>query len=149
MSKSEIEKFFSDDDDFLGFGRNTHLVASDEDDSNEVEEVEGQLSIDMYQTDSDIVVKAPVAGVNPDDLEINVTEDSISIRGKRHEEHEEKRDNYIVRECYWGSFARTQPLPVAVLADKADASINKKGVLTIRVPKAVKNKGKNIRVKSE
>ncbi|HRY59975.1 MAG TPA: Hsp20/alpha crystallin family protein [Patescibacteria group bacterium] len=147
MSKSEIEKFFSDDDDFLGFGRNTHLVASDDD--TDVEEPEGQLSIDMYQTDNDVVIKAPVAGVDPEDLEINVNEDSVYIRGKRHEDRKEVGDDYVIRECYWGSFARSQPLPVAVLADKADASINKKGVLTIRIPKAVKNKGKTIKVKAE
>lgn len=145
--KSEIEKFFSDDDDF--FGPNTRLVAGD--DNGELEEdFEGQLSIDMYQTDKEVVVKAPVAGVNPEDLDIAVTEDMVHIRGKRHEEHKEERGNFIVRECYWGSFSRSQSLPVPVLADKADASINKKGVLTIRVPKAItKEKSKSIRVRSE
>jgi len=143
MLKSEIEKFFSDDDDLLGFGSNTQLIANDE------REMEGQLSIDMYQTDDEIVIKAPVAGVDPDDLEISVTEDMVNIRGHRKEEHKQETKEYYLNECYWGTFSRSQSLPMPVLAEKAEASINKKGVLTIRVPKASKGKGKVLRIKSE
>ena len=148
MLKSEIEKFFSDDDDFGNIGSsrsNTRLIANDEDDA----ESEGQLSIDMYQTDSELVIKAPVAGVDPSDLEVSVTEDMVHIRGHRKEEHREESKDFFLNECYWGSFSRSQSLTVAVLADKAEASINKKGVLTIRVPTASKAKGKVLRVKSE
>lgn len=148
MLKSEIEKFFSDeDDDFLGRA-NTQLVASDDNDLSN-DEFEGQLSIDMYQTDDDLIIKAPVAGVDPDDLEVSVTEDSFSIRGKRHDEHKEKGNNYFVHECYWGSFSRKESLPVPVIAEKAEASLNKKGVLTVRVPKASKGKSKTLKIKSE
>lgn len=143
--RSEIEKFFSDDDDF--FSSNTSLIASGDED--ESEEFEGQLSIDMYQTSDEIVLKAPVAGVDPDDLDISVTEDMVTIRGKRHEEKEESKEGYLVRECYWGSFSRSQSLPVPVIADKADAHISKKGILTIRVPKAHKTKNKTLKVRSE
>jgi HSP20 family protein len=145
MLKSEIEKFFSDDDDFGSFGRNTQLLANDEGE----EETEGQLSIDMYQTDDDIVVKAPVAGVDPEELEISVTEDMVHIKGHRKEEHREESKDFFLNECYWGSFSRSQSLPVPVIAEKADASINKKGVLTIRIPKANKTKSKILRIKSE
>jgi len=148
MLKSEIEKFFSDaDDDFLS-GKNTELLASDDNDLME-EEFEGQLSIDMYQTDDDLIIKAPVAGVDPADLEVSVMEDSFSIKGKRQDEHKEKGDNYFVHECYWGTFSRKESLPVPVLAEKAEASLNKKGVLTIRVPKASKGKSKTLKIKAE
>ncbi|MDD5731420.1 MAG: Hsp20/alpha crystallin family protein [Patescibacteria group bacterium] len=147
MLKSEIEKFFSDEDDFLG-GNNTELVASDDNDLMS-DELEGQLSIDMYQTDDDLIIKAPVAGVDPNDLEVSVTEDSFVIRGKRHDEHKQEKGNYFVHECYWGSFSRSESLPVPVVAEKAEASINKKGVLTIRVPKSSKGKSKTLKIKTE
>lgn len=147
MLKSEIEKFFSDEDDFLGQG-NTSLVAGDDNDLLD-EEFEGQLSIDMYQTDDDLIIKAPVAGVDPEDLEVSVTEDSFSIKGKRHDEHKKEKGDFFVHECYWGSFSRRESLPVNVIAEKAEASLNKKGVLTIRVPKASKNKSKTLKIKSE
>uniref|UniRef100_A0A7C4R479 Hsp20/alpha crystallin family protein n=1 Tax=candidate division CPR3 bacterium TaxID=2268181 RepID=A0A7C4R479_UNCC3 len=140
--RSEIEKFFSDDD-FGSFGSNTKLIANDE------EETEGQLSIDMYQTDDDVVVKAPVAGVDPGELEISVTEDMVHIKGHRKEEHKEETKDYFLSECYWGSFSRSQSLPVPVIAEKAEASINKKGVLTIKIPKANKSKSKILKIKSE
>lgn len=147
MLKSEIEKFFSDEDDFLG-SANTRLVAGDDNELME-SEFEGQLSIDMYQTDDDLIIKAPVAGVDPDDLEVSITEDSFSIRGKRHDEHKQEKGDYFVHECYWGSFSRKETLPVNVLAEKAEASLNKKGVLTIRVPKSSKGKTKTLKIKSE
>ena len=148
MLKSEIERFFSDaDDDFLS-SNNTELVASDDNDLLD-EEFEGQLSIDMYQTDDDLIIKAPVAGVDPADLEVSVTEDSFSIKGRRHDEHRQEKGNYFVHECYWGSFSRKEPLPVNVIAEKAEASLNKKGILTIRVPKASKGKDKTLKIKSE
>lgn len=147
MLKSEIEKFFSDEDDFLS-SANTELIAGDDNDLLS-DEFEGQLSIDMYQTDDDLVIKAPVAGVDPADLEVAVTEDSFSIKGKRHDEHRQERGNYFIHECYWGSFSRKESLPVPVVAEKAEASLNKKGVLTIRVPKASKGKIKTLKIKSE
>jgi len=147
MLKSEIEKFFSDEDDFLG-GANTQLIASDDDDLSS-DEFEGQLSIDMYQNDDDLIIKAPVAGVDPADLEVSVTEDSFSIKGKRHDEHKQEKGNYFTHECYWGSFSRSESLPVSVVAEKAEASLNKKGVLTIRVPKASKGKSKTLKIKAE
>lgn len=147
MLKSEIEKFFSDEDDFLG-GANTELITGDDEDLLS-DEFEGQLSVDIYQTDRDLIIKAPVAGVDPDDLEVSITEDSFSIRGKRHDEHKQEKGNYFTHECYWGSFSRSETLPIPVHAEKAEASINKKGVLTIRVPKMTESKGKTLKIKTE
>jgi HSP20 family protein len=147
MLKSEIERFFSDDDDFLS-GANTELIASDDNDISG-DEFEGQLSIDMHQTDDYLIITAPVAGVDADDLEVSVTEDSFSIKGRRHDEHKKERGEFFVHECYWGSFSRKGSLPVSVVAEKAEASLNKKGVLTIRVPKASKGKSKTLKIKAE
>jgi len=80
MAKSEIEKFFQT---MMIFGfRQKHASFVAADDEAEIEEAEGQLSIDMYQTDSDVVIKAPVAGVDPDDLDINVTEEFCIYKRK-------------------------------------------------------------------
>lgn len=100
---------------------------------------DGQLSVDVYETDKDIIIKSTIAGVKPEDLDISIHNDMLTIRGKR--EHEEKieKENYFYRECYWGNFSRSIILPVDVLAEKIDATI-KNGVLTVVLPKAKKTK---------
>lgn len=99
------------------------------------EEVEGQLSVDVFQSGDAIVVKSTIAGVHPDDLELFLNRDMLTIRGKRaHEEKVEDRD-FFLRECYWGKFSRTIILPSDVKAEEAKASL-KDGVLTIVLPKA-------------
>jgi len=144
MVKSEIEKFFSDEDD-----RNTELLVEDDWTENEDDNDEGgQLSIDMYQTGGEVIVKAPVAGVKEEDLEVSVTEDTVSIRGHRKKEVEEKHGDYFTHECYWGSFSRVHSLPVPVIAEKAEATL-KNGLLTIRIPKAKTAKGKTLKIKIE
>lgn len=145
MSRSEIEKFFSDEDDVLS-DRNTHLVASD--DWSDDDFMEGQLSLDMYQTDNEVVIKAPIAGVRKDDIEVVVTDDAVSIKGKREREVEERKDNFFLHECYWGSFSRSQALPAQVVSEKAEATL-KDGVLTIRVPKSHKGKSRALKIKTE
>lgn len=112
------------------------------------EDYEGQLAIDAYQTDDDIVIKAPIAGVQPEDLEVSVTDEMVSVKGERHDEMAATRDNYFCQECYWGSFSRSYVLPVAVDADKAEASL-KHGVLTIRIPKLEKSRARSIKVIAE
>ena len=113
-----------------------------------MEETEGQLAVDVYQTDDDVVIKAPIAGVRPEDLEISITDEVVTIKGERKELEEISRENYLCQECYWGSFARAYVLPVAVVGDKAQASL-KNGILTIKIPKQEKTKAKTIQVKTE
>lgn len=99
------------------------------------DEVEGQLSVDVFQTEEAIVVKSTIAGVHPNDLELFLNRDMLTIRGKRaHEEKVEDKD-FFLRECYWGKFSRTIILPSDVKADETKASL-KDGVLTIVLPKA-------------
>lgn len=96
---------------------------------------EGQLTVDVYQTPDTIVVKSTIAGVKPEDLDVSITNDMVTIRGTRRHDEEVTEGDYFYRECYWGSFSRSIILPVDIIAEKADASL-KDGILTIRIPKA-------------
>lgn len=116
--------------------------------SDWMQDYEGQLAIDAYETDDSVVVKAPIAGVKPEDLEISITDEAVSVKGQRKEENEIVRDNYLAQECYWGNFSRTYNLPIAVDSEKAKASL-KHGILTIKIPKLEKSKRKIIKVKAE
>lgn len=108
-------------------------------------EAEGQLTIDVYQTPSEIIIKSTIAGVNPSDLDVTITNDMVTIKGKREKDEEIQTDDYYYQECYWGSFSRSVILPVDVEAEKAEASM-KNGILTIRLPKIEKIKTKKIKV---
>jgi len=107
---------------------------------------EGQLTIDVYQTDNDIVIKSTIAGVKPEDLDVSINNDMVTIRGDRKNEEKVEGENYYYQECYWGMFSRSVILPVEVLADKAEAAM-KNGILTIRLPKADTTKTKRIQVR--
>jgi len=109
-------------------------------------DVEGQLTIDVYQTESDIVIKSTIAGVKPEDLDVAINNDMVTIRGERKNEEMVGSENYYYQECYWGSFSRSVVLPVDIISEKAEASL-KNGILTIRLPKADTNKIKKIQVR--
>ncbi len=117
-----------------------------EQDENWAGDQEGQLTIDVYQTDSEIVIKSTIAGVKPEDLDVSINNDMVTIRGDRKNEEVVDTENYYYQECYWGTFSRSVILPVEVLADKAEASM-KNGILTIRLPKADTTKSKKIQVR--
>ncbi len=108
---------------------------------------EGELPVDMYQTNDAIVIRALVAGVSPNDLDIAITRDMVTIRGRRDEYQESADDNYYHRELFGGSFTRTLLLPEEVVIDEAEAQ-EKHGLLEIRLPKLDKNRSTQLRVKS-
>ena len=114
-----------------------------------MEEFEGQLAIDVYQTADTVVVKAPVAGVKPEDLDVSITEEMVTIRGERHDQSTEHVEGYLVQECYWGPFSRSYALPVAVDSEKAVAKLGDAGILTITIPKAAKARTRSLTVVSE
>ena len=124
----------------------------DEDDAltsvwaDEESEPEGELTVDVYQTPDAIVIKSMVAGVRPEDLDISITRDVVSIHGHREEERVAKDDDYFARELYWGSFSRTVQLPEEIDVDKADA-IQKHGLLILKLPKLDKKKQSKLKVK--
>ncbi len=99
------------------------------------EEIEGQLSVDVFQQDDKIVVKSTIAGVDPSNLEIFLNRDMLTIKGKRHLDEKVEQKDFFIRECYWGKFSRTIILPSDVKTEEAKASL-KDGVLTIVMPKA-------------
>lgn len=107
---------------------------------------EGQLTIDVYQTDDDIVIKSTIAGVKPEDLDVNINNDMVTIRGERKLEEQVDPENYYYQECYWGPFSRSVILPVEIIAEKAEATM-KNGILTIRLPKADTTKTRRIQVR--
>ncbi|MBI2623568.1 MAG: Hsp20/alpha crystallin family protein [Candidatus Liptonbacteria bacterium] len=112
------------------------------------DEPEGQLTIDVYQTPSEIVIESTIAGVNPEDLDIDVTNDSVTIRGARKREKEVKDEDYFYRECYWGRFSRSVILPQEINPEDAEVSF-KNGILSIRLPKLVRRKSKKLKIKAE
>ncbi len=107
---------------------------------------EGQLTVDVYQTPDEIVIKSIVAGVNPTDLDVSITRDMVTIRGKRDEVQEVSDENYFHQELYWGGFSRTILLPAEIEVEEAQAS-EKHGLLTIRLPKIDKEKQTKLKVK--
>lgn len=107
----------------------------------------GALAIDSWQTDDEVVVRAPLAGVKPEDLDLTITENLVTIKGSRHDESQVSRGNFFVQECYWGSFERTYKLPASVDAERAKANL-KNGILTIHLPKLEQSKKKSIAVEA-
>jgi HSP20 family protein len=105
-----------------------------------------QLTVDVYQTDGDILIRALVAGVRPEDLDIAITRDMVTIEGKRVEQKEVNEEGYVYRELYWGSFARTIVLPAEVDVDMAEAA-EKHGLLTIKLPKINKDRQTKLKVR--
>lgn len=127
--------------------RDTEKLVNKEKDSKWDEDQEAELTIDLYQTNSEIIVQAMIAGVHPDNLTINITRDSITIQGKREENQSISRENYFVQELFWGTFSRTIALPEEVNPEEAEA-IEKHGLLIIKLPKIDKNKETKLKVKS-
>ena len=113
---------------------------------NDEDLVEGALTIDVYQTDNDIVIVSTIAGVTSKDLDVSITNDMVTISGERKNLTKIKQENYFYQECYWGPFSRSVILPIDVDAEKSAAEL-KDGVLTITLPKSEKVKIKKIPIK--
>lgn len=109
---------------------------------------EGELPIDMYQTGENIVIRALVAGVDPDDLDIGITRDMVTIKGKREEYKESADEDYFHRELFWGGFTRAILLPEEILIDEAEAR-EKHGLLEIILPKVDKDRSTQLKVKTK
>lgn len=103
---------------------------------------EGQLTIDVFQNNEEFVIKSAVAGISAGDLDIDIHDDMVIIRGTRQKDEEVSESDYLYQECFWGAFSRTVILPEAIDSERAKARL-KNGVLTIRLPKvsrAIKRK---------
>ena len=113
----------------------------------EEENEEAELTVDVYQTSTDIIIQTMVAGVKPEDLELTIARNMITIRGKREDSRTINEEDYFTKELYWGNFSRTILLPQEVEPEEAEA-IEKHGLLTIKLQKIDKEKKTNIKVKS-
>jgi HSP20 family protein len=106
------------------------------------------LAVDMYETDDAIIVKTAVPGIKPEDLDVSIVGDTLTIRGETKAEGEVKKENYIRRERRCGSFCRSLTVPLSVMADEAEAEFEN-GILTLTLPKAEEVKPKVIKVKAK
>jgi len=108
---------------------------------------EGELSVDVYQTPTEIVVKAMISGVKPEDLNISISREMVTIRGKREETEVVSGADYFQRELYWGAFSKTILLPAEVEPEEAEA-IERHGLLTLHLPKIDRQRVQKLKVKS-
>ncbi len=112
------------------------------------DETEGRLTVDVYQEGDDIIVQSTVAGVTPDELDIHITNESVTIKGQREKVEQIADKDYFYQECFWGRFSRSVILPAEVDPEKSTATV-KNGVLTIRMPKLNRQRAKKVKVKSD
>ena len=113
----------------------------------EEENEEAELAVDVYQNGADIIIQTMVAGVRPEDLELSIARDMVTIRGKREETRNVDEENYFIKELYWGKFSRTISLPQEVEPEEAEAT-EKHGLITIRLQKVDKQKRSSLKIKS-
>jgi HSP20 family protein len=102
-------------------------------------------AVDIHETDQEIVLKADLPGLNPNEVDIRVEDNTLFLKGERKMEKETKEENYHRIERSYGSFARSFILPRTVTADKISADY-KNGVLSVTMPKREESKPKQIRV---
>lgn len=114
----------------------------------EDEDEEGELAMDVYQTPDDIIVQAVIAGVKPEDVDVSITRDAITIKGKRQDSRRIEQEDFFHQELYWGYFSRTVILPQEIDVDSAEAT-TKNGILTIKLPRLDKKRTQKLKVKEE
>lgn len=115
------------------------------DDTEDIEDQDGELALDVIETPDAIIVKTMTAGVKKDDIEIGLTRDHITIRGKRHAEKSLDNHDYHYRELYWGTFSRSIDLPAEIDIDAAKAN-EEHGLLTITLPKIDRNRQAKVKI---
>jgi HSP20 family protein len=151
MAKSKEEKIKENEEAFakMAEAKDSELeVKSNEEEVGSFLDEEGQLTVDVYEDGDEIVVESTVAGVDPNDLEINITSESVTIKGKRERQRRIEEKNYFYQECFWGTFSRSVILPEEVDPDKSEAKLADNRILTIRMPKLKRKKPKKMQVKT-
>lgn len=119
----------------------TQTQQPDTADKNNLFNPDGELVVDVFETHSDFVVLAAIAGVQIKDLDISVEKEMMVIRGHRQDPHGDPEKKYFYQECYWGSFSRKIVLPENIDTEAAQAAMDK-GMLTIKIPKIDNGGGK-------
>jgi HSP20 family protein len=110
------------------------------------EQLDGELAVDVLNTEDAILIKAMIAGVRPNDIDIDITRDMVTIKAKREEEREYSDTSYFQKELFWGAFSRKILLPEEIDVDQAEAK-EKNGLLVITLPKVDKNKKTKLQVR--
>ena len=144
LMEDELTAAFLGEEDLVQAQDPQQPIAA-EDEWDEEEAVPGQLAVDVYETKEKLVVKARTAGVNKNDLDVSISDNTLSIRGTLNAGYEEDVENYHLQECYWGEFSRSLVLPIPVKEDEIEAVL-KDGVLTISFTKVKQDSVKKIQV---
>lgn len=154
LMEDELTAAFLGDDEFAGESSpvQTQQAADEsagpvgsEEEWEEDDQVPGQLAVDVFETKEKLIVKARTAGVNKQDLDVSISDNTLSIRGTLSAGTEEQAENYFVQECYWGEFSRSIALPVPVKEEEIEAVL-KDGVLTISFTKVKQDTVKKIQI---
>ncbi|PJA92548.1 MAG: hypothetical protein CO133_02610, partial [Candidatus Komeilibacteria bacterium CG_4_9_14_3_um_filter_37_5] len=137
-------------DDFFSTVASKQKIKEKQPEENwlEEEEYDGQLSVDVFENNNCIVIKLTIAGVKPEDVDISINNEMVTIKGRRRQEEEVAAENYYYQECYWGGFSRSIILPTEIQPEKVEATL-KNGVLKVVLPKAIQSKEVSIRVKGD
>lgn len=143
---SEEEEVIDDETEYVSDSEENIMSDQEAEYVSEEDDVEGALTIDVYQTDNDIVIVSTIAGVTSKDLDVSITNDMVTISGQRKNLSKVRQENYFYQECYWGGFSRSVILPIDVDAEKANAEL-KDGVLVVTLPKSEKVKSKKIPIR--
>jgi HSP20 family protein len=143
--EDELTAAFLGDEDLSASTNDDDQASSATEEWDEEETVPGQLALDVYETKEKLIVKARTAGVNKDDLDVSISDNTLTVKGTLSAGSEEEVDNYFVQECYWGEFSRSITLPVAVKEDHIQAEL-KDGVLTVKFNKVKQDTVKKIQI---
>jgi HSP20 family protein len=147
LMEDELSAAFLGDDLAVEGMEQTEEIANAQ--SNEWDEEEnmvpGQLALDVYETKEKLIVKARTAGVNKNDLDVSIADNTLTIRGTLSAGEEADVENYFLQECYWGEFSRSIALPIPVKEDEIEAVL-KEGVLTIAFTKVKQDTVKKIQI---
>lgn len=141
----DITAAFLSEDEMPDEGGPEQQQIAEEADWDADDPVAGQLAVDVYETREKLVVKGRVAGVNKSELDVSISDNTLTIRGTLNAGNEEGVENYFLQECYWGEFSRSIVLPVPVKEDEIEAVL-KDGVLTVSFAKVKQDTVKKIQV---
>ena len=128
--------------------RHTQIKIHPNNDKTPIKKAVGQLSVDIYHTEKEIVILAPIAGVNEEDLKLSITDDVLVIKGDREKPEETEEENYYTKECFWGPFSRSIVLPEEADIQNINADF-KKNILEIRIPRLKVEHTKIIKIKKD
>lgn len=145
LIEDELAAAFLNDDDLTQTPQDDVAMQQPTVQDDAEDDFPGQLAVDVYETEDELVIKARTAGVNKDDLDVSISEGILTISGTLSSGDESEANNWHIQECYWGEFSRTLALPVAVKEDEARAAL-KDGVLTISFSKVQQEQAKKIQI---